>query len=90
MRDQWVTQIETKITDFNTKVLKSDKSRNLDLLMITEGMRCNRRLQPNLEISWKLISIDNKGNLENRDLMIFNTKVLKINVFGFLETFRFL
>ena len=38
-RDQWVTLNSENFTDFNTKVLKSDKSRNLDLLMITEEMR---------------------------------------------------
>ena len=86
LRDQWVTLNRRDFTIFNTKVLKiggfgisgfTNKSwrRWLDL-----DLEKSRDPTPS-----RLISIEIKLNTRFMDLVIFNTKVLKIYDFEFLE-----
>jgi hypothetical protein len=64
--------------DFNTKVLKSGSFGNHDFRMISKGVGDGRKM---LGSHFIPTSIDFFKKSMNHEIMIFNTKVLKITCF---------
>ena len=85
LRDQWVTHNLGYFQDFNTKVLKSEGFGFLDFLKKSKEIQGDGYRGSRSEIPSWLISLRNQLRDWITKLMIFNTKVLKIEDFGILR-----